>query len=64
VTLADILLGGIAIVAGAIAAVAGFGIGSLLTPAVAVSLGTKSAVAIVAVPHVVATTVRLWGLRG
>jgi uncharacterized membrane protein YfcA len=50
-------------VAGAIAAVSGFGIGSLLTPALAASIGTKAAVAVVAVPHVVATTLRLWGLR-
>jgi hypothetical protein len=59
----DVLLGGLAIVAGAIAAVAGFGIGSVLTPALAVSIGTKAAVAVVAVPHLIATTLRLWGLR-
>ena len=53
----------VSVVAGAIAAVAGFGIGSLLTPAVALSLGTKSAVALVAIPHVVATALRLWVLR-
>ena len=51
------------VVAGAVAAIAGFGIGSLLTPALAVSLGTKAAVAVVAVPHAVATAVRMWGLR-
>lgn len=59
----DLLLGGLAVVAGAVAAVAGFGIGSLLTPALAASIGTKTAVAVVAIPHVVATSFRLWGLR-
>ena len=53
----------LAVAAGSVAAVAGFGIGSLLTPALAVLIGTKSAVAVVAVPHLLATTVRLWKLR-
>jgi len=56
-------LAGIALVAGAIAAVAGFGIGSLLTPALALSVGTKVAVTLVALPHLVATAYRLWLLR-
>lgn len=58
-----ILLFGLAIVAGAVAAVAGFGIGSLLTPALALTLGTSTAVAVVAFPHLVATAIRLWMLR-
>ena len=37
--------------AGAIAAVSGFGIGSLLTPLLAWRFGTKVAVALVSVPH-------------
>jgi hypothetical protein len=37
--------------AGGIAAVSGFGIGSLLTPVLALQIGTKLAVAAVAVPH-------------
>lgn len=52
-----------AIVAGAIAAISGFGIGSLLTPVLAVRYGTRLAVAIVSVPHLVGTTVRFVGLR-
>jgi uncharacterized membrane protein YfcA len=63
VTLADLLLGFLAIVAGGIASLAGFGIGSLLTPALAVVVGTKLAVAIVSLPHAVGTAVRLWALR-
>ena len=49
--------------AGAIAAVAGFGIGSLLTPLLAVKTGTKIAVAAVSVPHLLATALRFWMLR-
>jgi uncharacterized protein len=59
----EALLTGLAVVAGAIAAVSGFGIGSLLTPALAVSVGTKIAVATVALPHLAATALRLWMLR-
>jgi len=59
----DLLLAALAVVAGAVAALAGFGIGSLLTPAVGIAVGTKAAVAIVAVPHLVATALRLWALR-
>jgi uncharacterized protein len=59
----DVALGGLAVVAGAIAAVAGFGIGSLLTPALAATIGTKAAVAVVSIPHLVATALRLWRLR-
>ncbi|MGI9075452.1 MAG: sulfite exporter TauE/SafE family protein [Bryobacteraceae bacterium] len=45
------------------AAVAGFGIGSILTPVVAFGTGMKLGVSIVAVPHFIATLVRflrLW----
>lgn len=40
----------VAVLAGGIAAMSGFGIGSLLTPIFAVHYGTKLAVAIVSVP--------------
>ena len=53
-----------AIVAGAIAAVSGFGIGSLLTPLFALHAGTKTAVAAVSIPHLVGTAIRFWRLRG
>jgi uncharacterized protein len=49
--------------AGAIASVSGFGIGSLLTPLLAVRVGTKLAVAAVSVPHMAATALRLWIMR-
>lgn len=54
------------ILAGAIAAVSGFGIGSLLTPLLVLSIPmpTAQAVAVLAVPHVVATAIRFLRLRG
>src|SRR5579863_1866683 len=51
------------VLAGAIAAVAGFGIGSILTPVVAIHTDTKIAVAAVSVPHLIGTAVRFWRLR-
>lgn len=48
---------------GSIAAVVGFGIGSILTPLLALSLGLKLAVAAVSVPHAVATALRFWLVR-
>jgi uncharacterized membrane protein YfcA len=51
------------VVAGAVASVVGFGIGSLLTPLFAVRVGTQLAVAAVSIPHVFATGLRYWRLR-
>jgi uncharacterized protein len=59
----ELLSAAAAVIAGAVASVAGFGVGSLLTPLFAWRLGTKLAVAAVAVPHVVATALRLYMLR-
>lgn len=49
--------------AGGVAAVTGFGIGSLLTPVLAIRTGTKLAVAATAIPHFVGTAQRFWILR-
>ena len=46
-----VLVAAVAVLAGAIASVSGFGIGSLLTPLLGVRVGTKLAVAAVSVPH-------------
>src|SRR5215207_4874376 len=56
-------LGLAGIIAGGIAAVAGFGIGSVLTPVLALETGTRLAVAAVAIPYVIGTALRLWILR-
>lgn len=53
----------VAILSGATASLVGFGIGSMLTPLLALKVGTDLAVAAVALPHAVATAVRGWRLR-
>ena len=53
----------VAVLSGATASIVGFGIGSMLTPLLAVRLGTDVAVACVALPHAVATALRCWRLR-
>lgn len=52
-----------ALVSGSIAAVSGFGIGSVLTPLLALFMPTKLAVAVVSVPHFIGTALRFWLLR-
>jgi uncharacterized membrane protein YfcA len=54
----------ISALAGALASVTGFGIGSLLTPLLALRMDTRLAVAVVSVPHVVGTAVRFWLMSG
>jgi hypothetical protein len=58
-----LILAIVAVIAGATAAVTGFGVGSLLTPALAVETGTKVAVAAIAIPHFIGTAQRYWMLR-
>lgn len=58
-----ILLVPAAVLAGGIAAVSGFGIGSLLTPLLAIGFGTKTAVLLVSLPHATATSFRFWMMR-
>ena len=53
----------LAVLSGGTASVAGFGIGSLLTPLLAATFGTATAVAAVAIPHAAATALRCWRLR-
>jgi uncharacterized membrane protein YfcA len=53
-----------AVIAGGLAAVTGFGIGSLLTPILALQVDTRLAVAAVSIPHVVGTALRFWLLGG
>lgn len=52
-----------AIVAGAIASVSGFGIGSLMTPLLMLWMPASHAVAVLAIPHAVATAIRWIRLR-
>jgi len=53
----------VAVASGATATLAGFGIGSLLTPLLAARLDTAAAIAAVAIPHAAATALRFWRLR-
>lgn len=49
---------------GTVAAVAGFGIGSLLTPALALQLDVGLAVAVASIPHMAGTAFRFWLMGG
>ncbi len=51
------------IAAGVIAAISGFGIGSVLTPVVSTQIDTKLAVAIVSIPHLIGTFFRFVRLK-
>lgn len=53
----------VGVAAGGVAALAGFGIGSLLTPLLALEVGTRLAVAAISIPHAVGTALRFWLLR-
>jgi hypothetical protein len=61
--LTTLLVAVTAVIAGAIASVTGFGIGSLLTPLLALHTGTRLAVAAISVPHLAGTALRFWMLR-
>ena len=60
----DALVAAAGLLAGALASIVGFGIGSLLTPVLALETGTKIAVAAVSIPHFIGTAVRFAQLRG
>jgi uncharacterized membrane protein YfcA len=51
------------LVAGLIAAISGFGIGSILTPIAGTHIDTKLAVAVVSIPHCAGTLIRFFRLR-
>jgi uncharacterized protein len=59
----DFVVALVGVFTGIVAAVSGFGIGSLLTPTFALQAGLKAAVAAVSIPHVIGTAQRFWILR-
>jgi uncharacterized membrane protein YfcA len=59
----DIVLFTASLVAGAIAAISGFGIGSILTPVLSTQIDTRLAVAVVSIPHFIGPFVRFVRLR-
>ena len=60
----ETLLLAAAIGGGIVASVAGFGIGSLVTPVLAWQMDAKVAVAVVSIPHLIGTAFRFWKLGG
>ncbi len=61
---AQLILAATAVLAGGIASVAGFGIGSILTPTLSLWYDAKIAVAAISIPHFVGTALRFWRLKG
>jgi uncharacterized protein len=59
-----LLLAVAGVIAGGIAAVSGFGIGSILTPTLSVWYDAKLAVAAISIPHVIGTGLRFWLVKG
>ena len=56
----DAVLCLVAILAGGVACIAGFGIGSLLTPLLAIKISTSVAIAAVSIAHFLGTAFRCW----
>jgi len=56
----DIALLFVAVLGGAIASISGFGIGSVITPLLALKIGTGLAVAGVSIAHFLGTALRFW----
>ena len=52
------------VIAGAVASIAGFGIGSILTPLLSLWIDARLAVAAVSIPHLLGTALRFWILKG
>jgi uncharacterized membrane protein YfcA len=53
----------VAVIAGAIASVTGFGVGSLLTPLVGLFVDIRVSVAVVSIPHFLGMALRYWVLH-
>ena len=61
---AQLLLAVAAVIAGGIASIAGFGIGSVLTPTLSLWYDARLAVAAISIPHLIGTALRFWLLKG
>lgn len=60
----SLLLAVAGVIAGGIAAISGFGIGSILTPTLSLWYDAKLAVAVISIPHLIGTALRFWLLKG
>ena len=58
-----LVVAAVAMLAGAIAAVAGTGVGSLVTPALSLRIDIRDAVLAVTAPHLVFNALRCWSVR-
>lgn len=58
-----VIVAAVGAVAGVIAAISAFGIGSILTPFISLAVGLKLAVVAVSIPHLIGTAIRFWMLR-
>ena len=58
-----LVVAAVAMLAGAIAAVAGAGVGSLVTPALSLRIDIRDAVLAVTAPHLVFNALRCWSVR-
>jgi len=58
-----VLIFAVSLFAGATASIVGFGIGSLLTPLIALRYGTDTAIVLVSLPHLAGSLLRGWRLR-
>jgi len=59
-TIFDFILLVVSVLAGAVATISGFGIGSLVTPLLAIKCGTGIAIAGVSIAHFLGTALRFW----
>lgn len=55
----EMLVFAVSLFAGGVASVAGFGIGSLITPVLSIFIGTKLAIVVVSIPHFIGNLMRL-----
>jgi len=63
VELFDALLVIGSVIAAGVATLSGFGIGSIVTPILAAKMDIELAVAVISIPHLIATSLRCWMLR-
>jgi uncharacterized membrane protein YfcA len=55
----EIIVFAVAVFAGGVASVAGFGIGSIITPVLSLFIGAKLAIVVVSIPHLIGNLIRL-----
>ena len=59
-----VLMAAAGFLAGGVASIVGFGIGSILTPLLSLWIDARVAVAVISIPHLTGTALRFWLLEG